>query len=53
MRLEYCSGDVALDYLKEKEKLLKEVAQKLGVGEEKVPEKIQEMFNTWKQLRKK
>jgi alanyl-tRNA synthetase len=53
VRLEYCSGGVALSYLREKEKLLKEVAQKLGVAEEKVPEKIQEMFNTWKQLRKK
>jgi len=53
VRLEYCSGEVAVNYLEEKERLLREVAQKLNVSEENVPTKLQEIFNTWKTLRKK
>jgi alanyl-tRNA synthetase len=51
-RLEYCSGEVALKHLKEKEKVLKEVAEKLKVKEEKVPEAIKKLFEEWKKKRK-
>ena len=53
VRLEFASGEVALKQLKEKEKILKEVTKKLGVKEDDVPKKVQELFNTWKMLRKK
>lgn len=53
VRLEFASGEVALKQLKEKEKILKEVAKKLGVKEDKVPDKVKELFETWKALRKK
>lgn len=52
VRLEYCSGEVALEYLKEKEKILEEVAKKLKVEEEKVPEAIKNLFEEWKKKRK-
>jgi len=53
VRLEYSAGDVALNYLKEKEKILKEVAAKLKVKEDKVPLAVEKMFKEWKHLRKK
>lgn len=53
VRLEYCSGEVALNNLKEKEKILKEVAKKLKVREEDVPETVKNLFAKWKKLRKK
>jgi alanyl-tRNA synthetase len=53
IRLEFCSGDVALKYLKEKEKLLSEAARLLNVKEEDVPKATIELFNKWKELRKK
>jgi len=53
VRLEFASGEVALKQLKEKEKILKEVTKKLGVKEDDVPKKVQELFNTWKMLRKR
>jgi len=52
VRLEYCSGDVAISYLKEKEKILSEVAKKLEVTEEKVPEAVEKLFKEWKSKRK-
>jgi alanyl-tRNA synthetase len=52
-RIEFASGDIVLNYLREKEKILKEVADKLKVKEEKVPEEVKKLFETWKKLRKK
>jgi len=52
VRLEIVSGEVAEEYLKEKEKILKEVAKKLGVKEEKVVSALKNMFEKWKKLRK-
>jgi alanyl-tRNA synthetase len=52
VRIEIKAGEVALDYLREKEKILKEVAKKLGVKEEKVPEAVKKLFEDWKQKRK-
>ncbi len=53
VRLEFCSGDLAFNYLKEKEKILKEISEKLGVSEEKVPEAVEKLFEEWKKKRKK
>lgn len=52
VRIEINAGDVALDYLKEREKILAEVAKKLGVKEEKVAEAVEKLFEEWKQKRK-
>jgi alanyl-tRNA synthetase len=52
VRLEYCSGSVAISYLKEMEKILREVAKKLEVSEEKVPEAVDKLFKEWKSKRK-
>jgi len=52
VRIEIKAGDVALSYLKEKEKILKEVAEKLNVKEEKVAEAVEKLFEEWKQKRK-
>jgi len=52
LRIEIKAGDIALDYLKEREKILKEVAKKLNVKEEKVTEAVERLFNEWKQKRK-
>ena len=53
IRIEFCSGDVALNQLREKEKLLKEASSILRVKEEELPEKVQELFDNWKEKRKK
>ena len=53
IRLEFAAGDVAMKQLQEKEKLLKEISKQLGVSEDKVPEKVKELFDTWKTMRKK
>jgi len=53
VRLEYAAGDVAVSILKEKEKILKEAAWKLGVKEEQVPEAVEKLFKEWKKVRKK
>lgn len=53
VRLEFCSGDTALEYLKEREKILNEAARLLNVKEEDVPEATIKLFNKWKELRKK
>jgi len=52
VRIEIKAGEVALDYMKEKERILKEVAEKLGVKEENVPEAVKKLFEDWKQKRK-
>lgn len=52
VRLEYCSGDVAEKYLKEKEKFLKETGQILKVKEDDIPKSVEELFNKWKETRK-
>jgi alanyl-tRNA synthetase len=53
VRLEFCSGEIALSYLREKEKILKEVASKLEVEEEKVIEACKRLFEEWKKERKR
>ncbi|MCC5994146.1 MAG: alanine--tRNA ligase [Candidatus Aenigmarchaeota archaeon] len=53
VRIEFCSGEIALNYLKEKERILKEVAEKLGVEEEKVVEASKKLFEEWKKERKR
>jgi alanyl-tRNA synthetase len=52
VRIEIKAGDIALSYLKEKEKILKKVAKKLKVKEEKVPEAVKKLFEDWKKKRK-
>jgi alanyl-tRNA synthetase len=52
VRIEIKAGEVALKYMKEKERILEEVAKKLGVEEEKVPEAVKKLFDDWKQKRK-
>jgi alanyl-tRNA synthetase len=52
VRIEIKAGDIALKYLKEKERILKEVAKKLKVKEEKVPETVKKLFEEWKRKRK-
>ncbi|MDI6825653.1 MAG: alanine--tRNA ligase [Candidatus Aenigmarchaeota archaeon] len=51
-RIEFSTGDVALKYLREKERILTETARLLKVTEEKVPEAVKELFETWKTRRK-
>lgn len=52
VRIELKAGDVAIEYLREKEKLLEEVAGELKVEEEEVPNAVKKLFETWKKLRK-
>jgi alanyl-tRNA synthetase len=52
VRLEYVAGDVAVNELKESEKILKESASLLKVKEEELPKKVQELFDEWKGKRK-
>jgi alanyl-tRNA synthetase len=52
VRIEIKSGDVALEYLKEKERILQDVAKKLDVKEEDVPKAVEKLFETWKSKRK-
>jgi len=53
VRIEFCSGDVALNYLREKEKILREAAEKLGVREDEVIEVSKKLFEEWKKERKR
>jgi alanyl-tRNA synthetase len=53
VRLEFCSGEAALNYLREKEKILKEVAEKLGVNENEVVLACKKLFEEWKKERKR
>ncbi len=52
VRVEIKSGDIASEYLKEKEKILNDVADKLNVKEEDVPNAVEKLFETWKKKRK-
>ena len=52
VRIEIKAGDVALDCLREKEKILQEVAKKLNVKEDDVPNAVEKLFETWKRKRK-
>lgn len=52
VRIEIKAGEVALQYMKEKEKILSEVAKKLNVKEEEVPEAVKKLFEEWKKKRK-
>jgi len=51
-RIEFTVGPIAINYLKEREKLLKETARLLKVKGEKVPEAVKELFERWKTKRK-
>jgi alanyl-tRNA synthetase len=51
-RIEFTVGSVALNYLKEREKLLKETASLLKAKEEFVPQAVKELFERWKEKRK-
>jgi alanyl-tRNA synthetase len=53
IRIEFCSGEIALNYLREKERILREVAEKLGVKEENVVEAGKKLFEEWKKERKR
>jgi alanyl-tRNA synthetase len=52
VRIEIKAGSVAIQDVEEKAKILKEVAEKLGVKENKVGEATEELFKKWKKLRK-
>ncbi|MDI6798859.1 MAG: alanine--tRNA ligase [Candidatus Aenigmarchaeota archaeon] len=52
VRIEFVAGDVALNDLKEKEKILEEVARRLKVREEEVPKAVEQLFDEWKKKRK-
>jgi alanyl-tRNA synthetase len=52
VRLEYTAGDVTENYLRDKERILKEVAQKLKVKENEVPAAVKKLFEEWKKKRK-
>jgi alanyl-tRNA synthetase len=51
-RIEFTVGSVALNYLKEREKILKETASLLKVKVEFVPQTVKELFERWKEKRK-
>src|SRR3989338_985136 len=52
VRLEYCSGDVAEKYLKEKSDILKEAADLLKTSEDNVAHNALELFEKWKERKK-
>ncbi|MCS7123303.1 MAG: alanine--tRNA ligase-related protein [Candidatus Aenigmarchaeota archaeon] len=52
VRLEFVAGESCLDYLREKEKILKECCDILKVEEKELPKKVKEIFDNWKKLRK-
>jgi alanyl-tRNA synthetase len=52
VRMEYVCGDVAIQRLEEREKLLKEAADALGVEEKDVPAATKRLFEEWKEKRK-
>ena len=52
IRLEIVAGDVAIKFLKEKEKILKEICEFLNCNEEEVIKKVKELFELWKKKRK-
>jgi alanyl-tRNA synthetase len=52
VRMEYVCGDVAIQRLEERERLLKEAADALGVKEKDVPAAVKRLFEEWKEKRK-
>lgn len=52
VRIELMAGDVVESHMREKGRVLDEVASRLGVGPEDVPKKSREIFSEWKKLRK-
>jgi len=52
VRLEFTAGDVAVKELKDSERLLKESCDVLKVKEDELPQKVEELFNEWKEKRK-
>jgi len=52
VRLEFVAGDVAARMLQEKEKMLKEAAEKLKAKENDLPKAVGRLFEEWKSLRK-
>jgi alanyl-tRNA synthetase len=51
-RIEFAAGPVAINHLKEGERLLKETSQLLNVSEENIPEAVKQLFESWKTKRK-
>ena len=52
IRLEIVAGEVAVEFLRRKEKVLKEICDFLNCSEEEVFEKVKELFELWKRKRK-
>ena len=52
VRIELMAGDAAFEYMREKSRILGEVAGKLNVEEVEVPRAVERLFDTWKKLRK-
>ena len=52
VRIEYVCGDVAVQRLMEKETLLREASETLGVKEAEVPAAVKRLFEEWKEKRK-
>ncbi len=52
VRIDYLCGGAALDYLEEKERLLKDTSEILGVDEKNVPKNVEKLFSDWKDARK-
>ncbi|MEM5830149.1 MAG: alanine--tRNA ligase [Candidatus Aenigmatarchaeota archaeon] len=52
VRLEFVAGDAAIEFLKEREKILDEICRFLNCSYENALEKVKELFDTWKKLRK-
>ncbi len=53
VRIEFCSGDIAEKYLREKADLLKQTTELLKVKEEEAVKAAEELFAKWKDIRKK
>lgn len=52
-RIEFLAGSAARSYLEKMEKVLKETAEILECSEERVLESSKELFNNWKEAKKK
>lgn len=52
VRLEFCSGEVSLNYLKESERILEEISKILNCKYEDVPEAVEKLFKIWKKKMK-
>jgi alanyl-tRNA synthetase len=53
VRIEFCSGEIAEKNLKEKAELLKQTAEMLNVKEDQVVDAASQLFEKWKELRKR